>query len=424
LSPPTAAPDHGKTVFPVLFALSACHMLNDMNQSMLSAIYPTVKTTMGLSFAQIGGITLAFQATASLLQPMIGLFTDKKPLYRSLSVAMLFTLCGLLLLSVASSYPLLLAAAMLVGSGSAVFHPESSRVARLASGGRHGLAQSLFQVGGNFGSAIGPLLAAFIVVVRGQGSIAWFALAALLASMILWRIGAWYRAHATAAGAGRKAAPTHRLSKRRTGIALGILVCLVFSKNVYLVSISSFYTFYLIETFHLAVRDAQLCLFVFLGAVAAGTFLGGPIGDRIGRKHVIWISILGVVPFTLALPYVGLTATIALSVVIGLILASAFSAIVVFGQELVPGRVGLIAGLFFGLAFGVAGVGAAVLGVVADHTSIGFVYKLCGFLPLFGLLAAFLPDMRALAAQPHVPQNNDGEELLSDLLEAPGSDRT
>ena len=423
MSSTASAHDHGKTVFPVLFALSACHMLNDMNQSMLSAIYPTVKTTMGLSFAQIGGITLAFQATASLLQPMIGLFTDKKPLYRSLSVAMLFTLCGLLLLSVASTYPLLLAAAMLVGSGSAVFHPESSRVARLASGGRHGLAQSLFQVGGNFGSAIGPLLAAFIVVARGQGSIAWFALAAMLASMILWRIGAWYRAHATAAGPARKVAPIHRLSKRRTGIALGILVCLVFSKNVYLVSISSFYTFYLIETFHLAVRDAQLCLFVFLGAVAAGTFLGGPIGDRIGRKHVIWISILGVVPFTLALPYVGLTATIALSVVIGLILASAFSAIVVFGQELVPGRVGLIAGLFFGLAFGVAGVGAAVLGVVADHTSIGFVYKLCGFLPLFGLLAAFLPDMRALAAQPHLPQNNDGKELLSDLLEVPGGDR-
>ena len=413
----------GKTVFPVLFALSACHMLNDMNQSMLAAIYPTVKTSMGLSFAQVGGITLAFQATASLLQPMIGLFTDKKPLYRSLSVAMLFTLCGLLLLSVASTYPLLLAAAMLVGSGSAVFHPESSRVARLASGGRHGLAQSLFQVGGNFGSAIGPLLAAFIVVARGQGSIAWFALAAMTASMILWRIGGWYRAHATAAGSGRKAPPATRLGRRQTGIALAILICLVFSKNVYLVSISSFYTFYLIETFHLAVRDAQVCLFVFLGAVAAGTLLGGPIGDRIGRKHVIWISILGVVPFTLALPYVGLTATIALSVVIGLILASAFSAIVVFGQELVPGRVGLIAGLFFGLAFGVAGVGAAVLGVVADHTSIGFVYKLCGFLPLFGLLAAFLPDMRALAAQSHVAQNNDGEELLSDLLEAPGGER-
>ena len=392
-SAPTA--DHGKTVFAVLFSLSACHMLNDMNQSMLAAIYPTVKESMDLSFSQIGGITLAFQATASLLQPMIGLFTDKKPLYRSQSVAMLFTLAGLLLLSVASSYPLLLAAAMLVGSGSAVFHPESSRVARLASGGRHGLAQSLFQVGGNFGSAIGPLLAAFIVVARGQGSIAWFALGALLASIILWRIGAWYRAHAVPARTGRPELPGHRLGRRRTGFALAILVCLVFSKNVYLVSISSFYTFYLIETFHLAVRDAQICLFVFLGAVAAGTLLGGPIGDRIGRKHVIWISILGVVPFTIILPHVGLYATVALSVVIGLILASAFSAIVVFGQELVPGRVGLIAGLFFGLAFGVAGVGAAVLGVVADHTSISFVYRLCGFLPLFGLLAAFLPDLRA-----------------------------
>lgn len=399
MSPTASATDHGKTVFPVLFALSACHMLNDMNQSMLAAIYPTVKDDMNLSFTQIGGITLAFQVTASLLQPLIGFFTDRKPMYRSLSVAMLFTLLGLLLLSVATSYPLLLGAAMLVGSGSAVFHPESSRVARLASGGRHGLAQSLFQVGGNFGSAVGPLLAAFIVVVRGQGSIAWFALGALLASIILWRIGAWYRHHACA-GPARRLAPGHRLSRRQTGTALAILVCLVFSKNVYLVSISSFYTFYLIETFHLAIRDAQICLFVFLGAVAAGTLLGGPIGDRIGRKHVIWVSILGVVPFTLALPYVGLYATVALSVVIGLILASAFSAIVVFGQELVPGRVGLIAGLFFGLAFGVAGVGAALLGMVADQTSIGFVYRLCGFLPLFGLLAAFLPDMRALAALP------------------------
>ena len=413
---PSDSPHRGQTVFAVLLALSACHMLNDMNQSMLAAIYPTVKQSMGLSFAQIGGITLAFQATASLLQPMIGLFTDKKPLYRSLSVAMLFTLCGLLLLSVASSYPLLLAAAMLVGSGSAVFHPESSRIARLASGGRHGLAQSLFQVGGNFGSAIGPLLAALIVVARGQGSIAWFALGAMLASLILWRIGGWYRAHAIAAGPARKAPATHSLNRRQTRTALAILICLVFSKNVYLVSISSFYTFYLIETFQLPVRDAQICLFVFLGAVAAGTLLGGPIGDRIGRKHVIWISILGVVPFTLALPYVGLTATVALSVVIGLILASAFSAIVVFGQELVPGRVGLIAGLFFGLAFGVAGVGAALLGVVADHTSIGFVYRLCGFLPLFGILAAFLPDMKALAAA-HSPAPHDGGEVLSDLLQ-------
>ncbi len=411
------AQDHGGTVFAVLISLSACHMLNDMNQSMLAAIYPTVKETMGLSFTQIGGITLAFQATASLLQPMIGFFTDKKPLYRSLSLAMLFTLCGLVLLSVASSYPVLLAAAMLIGSGSAVFHPESSRVARLASGGRYGMAQSLFQVGGNFGSAIGPLLAAFIVVARGQSSIAWFALGALLASIILWRIGGWYRQHVTAAGPARAAPAGHTLSRRRTGWALAILVCLVFSKNVYLVSFSSFYTFYLIETFHLSVQNAQICLFVFLAAVAAGTFLGGPVGDRIGRKHVIWISIFGVLPFTLILPYAGLAATVVLSVVIGLILASAFSAIVVFGQELVPGRVGLIAGLFFGLAFGVAGVGAAVLGVVADHTSIGFVYRLCGFLPLFGLLAAFLPDMREMARP---PVSNDSEEILSDLLQATG----
>lgn len=395
---PSSPRDQNGTVFSVLFALCGCHMLNDMNQSMLVAIYPTVKENMGLSFTQIGGITLGFQATASLLQPMIGLFTDKKPLYRSLAVAMLFTLCGLLLLSTASTYPLLLMSAMLIGCGSAVFHPESSRVARLASGGRHGLAQSLFQVGGNFGSAIGPLLAAFIVAANGQGSIAWFALGALLASIILWRIGAWYRDHVIKSGPSKSSSPGHRLSRRQTGIALAILVCLVFSKNVYLVSISSFYTFYLIETFHLAVRDAQICLFIFLGAVAAGTVLGGPVGDKIGRKHVIWISILGVVPFTVTLPYVGLYATVALSVLIGLILASAFSAIVVFGQELVPGRVGLIAGLFFGLAFGVAGVGAALLGILADYTSIGTVYRLCGFLPLFGLLAGFLPDLRTVKA--------------------------
>jgi len=396
------------TVFAVLLSLSVCHMLNDMNQSLLAALYPTVKESMALSFTQIGGITLAFQATASLLQPLVGLVTDKRPLYRSLSVGMLFTLSGLLLLSVASSYPLLLASAMLIGSGSAVFHPESSRVARLASGGRHGLAQSLFQVGGNFGSAIGPLLAAFIVIGRGQATIAWFAGGALLASAILWRVGSWYRDHVTRVAAVRKAAPRHRLSRRRTAFALAILVCLVFSKNVYLVSISSFYTFYLIETFQLAVRDAQICLFVFLGAVAAGTVLGGPVGDRIGRKHVIWISILGVVPFTLALPYVGLAATVALSVVIGLVLASAFSAIIVFGQELVPGRVGLIAGLFFGLAFGVAGIGAAALGILADHTSIGFVYRVCGFLPLFGILAAFLPDMRAATAPGGEPVTVEG----------------
>ncbi|MEI8394425.1 MAG: MFS transporter [Rhodospirillaceae bacterium] len=390
---PANAP--GQPVFAVLLCLSGCHALNDMNQSMLAAIYPTVKESLALSFAQIGGITLAFQATASVLQPLIGLLTDRKPLYRSLPVAMLFTLSGLVLLSVAASYPSLLIAAALIGTGSAVFHPEASRVARLASGGRHGLAQSLFQVGGNVGSAIGPLLAALIVFARGQATVVWFASAALLASVILWRISGWYRAHAGIIGTGRSTQLGHRLGRRRTAIALAILVCLVFSKNVYLASISSFYTFYLIETFHLSVPDAQICLFIFLGAVAAGTFFGGPIGDRIGRKHVIWISILGVLPFTVALPHVGLYATVGLSVLIGLILASAFSAIVVFGQELVPGRVGLISGLFFGLAFGTAGMGAAILGVVADHTSIGFVYKICGFLPLFGLLTVFLPDMRA-----------------------------
>jgi FSR family fosmidomycin resistance protein-like MFS transporter len=399
LSPGSAAADHGKTAFAILAALSLCHMLNDMNQSLLAALYPTLKEGLGLSFAQIGGITMGFQATASLLQPVVGLVADKKPLYRSLSVAMLFTLSGLLLLSVADSYPLLLGSAMLIGTGSSVFHPESSRVARLASGGRHGFAQSLFQVGGNFGSAIGPLLAAFIVAARGQHSVAWFALAALLASGILWRVGGWYRDHMAARPAGT-ANPTPRFGKKKTITAMVILVALVFSKNIYLVSLSSFYTFYLMETFHLPVQSAQLCLFAFLAAVAAGTFLGGPIGDRMGRKHVIWFSILGVVPFTLALPHVGLYATIGLSILIGLIMASAFSAIVVFGQELIPGRVGLIAGLFFGLAFGVAGVGAAILGVLADHAGIVFVYKVCGFLPLVGLLAAFLPDLRKDHAAP------------------------
>lgn len=389
-----------KTAYPVLFALSACHMLNDMNQSLLAAIYPAVKANLGLSFAQVGAITMAFQATASVLQPAVGLVTDRKPLHRSLSVGMLFTLSGLLLLSIATTFPLLLAAAALVGSGSAVFHPESSRVARMASGGRHGLAQSLFQVGGNLGAAIGPLLAAVIVLARGQGSIAWFSLAALLASMILWRVGGWYRDHGRRIAAAHKASTGLRIDRRRTVVALAILVCLVFSKNIYLASLSSFYTFYLIDTFHIPVRDAQIDLFIFLAAVAVGTVAGGPVGDKMGRKYVIWISILGVVPFTLALPYVGLTATICLSVIIGLILASAFSAIVVFGQELVPGRVGLIAGLFFGLAFGVAGIGAAALGVLADHTSIRFVYRVCGFMPLFGLLAAFLPDLRASRQAP------------------------
>jgi len=386
------------TAFPILLGLSFSHLLNDMNQSLLAAIYPTVKASMGLTFAEIGLVTLAYQAVASLLQPLVGMATDKKPYPHSLSVAMLFTLSGLLLLSVASRYEVLVGAAMLVGIGSSIFHPESSRIARMASGGRHGLAQSLFQVGGNAGSSLGPLLAAFIVEARGQGSIAWFAIAPLFASAILWKIGDW-AAHQHRTGRRQPKSMDTGLTSRQTKAAMLVLLALIFSKHVYLASLSSYYTFYLIQTFGLSVQNAQLCLFVFLGAVAVGTVAGGPIGDRFGRKHVIWFSIAGVLPFSLALPYVGLLPTILLTIVIGLVLSSAFSAIIVFGQELMPHKVGTIAGLFFGLAFGVGGLGAAGLGWLADETSIGFVYRLCGFLPALGLLAAFLPNMKKLDRQ-------------------------
>jgi len=381
------------TAFPILLGLSASHLLNDMNQSLLTAIYPTVKESMGLTFAQIGLVTLAYQAVASMLQPLVGLVADKKSHPHSLSIGMLFTLTGLLLLSIATRYEVLIGAAMLVGIGSSIFHPESSRIARMASGGRHGLAQSLFQVGGNVGSSIGPLLAAFIVGARGQGRIAWFALAALLASLLLWKIGDW-AAHQHRTGKRKVAITETGLSRRQTRVAMGVLVALIFSKYVYLTSLSSYYTFYLIQTFGVSVRDAQLCLFAFLGAVAVGTVAGGPIGDRFGRKMVIWFSIFGVLPFSLALPYVGLAPTILLTIVIGLVLSSAFSAIIVFGQELMPHRVGTIAGLFFG--FGIGGLGAAGLGWLADQTSIGFVYRLCGFMPALGILAAFLPNLKKL----------------------------
>ena len=386
------------TAFPILLGLSLSHLLNDMNQSLLTAIYPTVKESMGLSFTQIGVVTLAYQAVASLLQPLVGMATDKRSYPHSLSVAMLFTLSGLLLLSVASRYDVLIGAAMLVGIGSSIFHPESSRIARMASGGRHGLAQSLFQVGGNLGSSLGPLLAAFIVGARGQGRIAWFALAALAASLLLWKIGDW-AAHQHRTGKRKVAVTETGLSRRQTRVAMTVLVVLIFSKYVYLTSLSSYYTFYLIETFGVSVQNAQLCLFVFLGAVAVGTVAGGPIGDRFGRKLVIWFSIFGVLPFSLALPYVGLVPTILLTIVIGLVLSSAFSAIIVFGQELMPDKVGTIAGLFFGFAFGIGGVGAAGLGWLADQTSIGFVYRLCGFMPALGILAAFLPNMKKLDRQ-------------------------
>ena len=381
--------------FAVLAAISFCHLLNDMMQALLPAMYPMLKTSFALDFGQIGLITLTFQLTASLLQPVIGLYTDHHPKPYSLMAGMGCTLVGLLCLSATRSYPGLLLSAGLVGLGSAVFHPESSRVARMASGGRHGLAQSLFQVGGNTGSAVGPLVAAFIVLPRGQRSVAWFSVAALLAMLVLWRVGRWYRAHRAVAVAARAAAgrghPT--LSPSQVNAALAVLIVLIFSKYIYLTSITSYYTFYLIHHFGLDVRSAQLHLFAFLAAVAAGTIIGGPVGDRFGRKLVIWCSILGVLPFTLALPYVNLFWTGALSVLIGLILASAFSAILVYAQELVPGRVGMISGLFFGFAFGVAGIGAAVLGKLADHTSIEYVYHLCSYLPALGLLAAWLPDM-------------------------------
>jgi FSR family fosmidomycin resistance protein-like MFS transporter len=381
------------TALPVLLAISFCHLLNDMMQALLPAMYPMLKAGFHLDFGQIGLITFTFQVTASLLQPVIGFYTDHHPKPYSLMVGMGFTFIGLLLLAATRTYPGLLVAAGCVGLGSAVFHPESSRVARMASGGRHGFAQSLFQVGGNTGSAIGPLVAAFVVLPRGQGSVAWFSVAALLAILVLWRIGGWYRRHRARTAATRAAAAQvhHALPPAKVRLALGVLLVLIFSKYIYLTSIANYFTFYLIHRFGVSVQSAQLHLFAFLAAVAAGTIIGGPVGDRFGRKLVIWCSILGVLPFTLALPYVGLAWTGALSVLIGFILASAFSAILVYAQELVPGKVGLISGLFFGFAFGIAGIGAAVLGRLADHTSIEFVYRVCAYLPALGLLTAWLP---------------------------------
>lgn len=387
------------TAFAVLGAISFSHLLNDMIQSLILAIYPLLKSSFALSFAQVGLITLTFQVTASLLQPVVGLYTDRRPMPYSLPVGMGFTLSGLLLLAVAPNFPVLLLAAGLVGMGSSVFHPESSRVARMASGGRHGLAQSLFVVGGNFGTALGPLLAAWIVVPYGRGSVGWFSLAALLAIVVLLQVGHWYaRHHAIRGRAQLHPMTTQALSRRRVMGALLILGVLIFSKYFYLASLSSYYTFYLIHTFGVSVQNAQMHLFVFLFAVAAGVLIGGPLGDRIGRKYVIWGSILGVAPFTLALPYASLQWTGVLTVLIGLILSSAFTAIIVYAQELVPGRIGLISGVFYGLAFGMGGVGAAMLGWLADLYGIGYVYHLCAFLPLIGVLAVFLPDLeRSLA---------------------------
>ncbi|KLK93786.1 Fosmidomycin resistance protein [Microvirga vignae] len=388
-----------RVAVPILAAISVSHLLNDLIQSLLPAIYPILKANFHLDFGQIGLLTLTFQLTASLLQPLVGTYTDKKPQPFSLVLGMGFTLVGLLTLSQAGSYPLLLVGAALVGMGSSVFHPESSRVARMASGGRHGLAQSVFQVGGNAGSALGPLLAAFIVVPFGQSSIAWFSVVALLAMIILFNVGRWYRAKLADLKAKPRAATTSStLSKKRIAMSIAILMLLVFSKNFYTASISSYFTFYLISKFQVSVQEAQIYLFVFLGAIAAGTVIGGPIGDRIGRRYVIWISILGVLPFTLMLPYANLLWTTVLSVIIGLVLASAFSAILVYATELVPGRVGTIAGLFFGLSFGMGGLGAAVLGQLADMTSIETVYKIVSFLPAIGLLTYFLPKIEKARA--------------------------
>ena len=392
LSPPRAVQT---TVYPILLAISLCHMLNDVMQSLLAAIYPMLKTDFSLAYWQIGLLTLCFQVTASLLQPVVGIVTDRRSLPRSLPVAMGATMLGLGLLAFANGYILLLLGAAMIGMGSAVFHPEASRVARTASGGRYGLAQSVFQVGGNFGSSIGPLLAAFIVVPFGRGSVAWFALLALAAMLILTRVGRWHGA----ARAKARAAPekgTLALSPRRVRLTIVVLIALVFSKFIYMASLSSYYTFFLIHRFGLTTQQAQLMLFLFLAAVALGTIIGGPIGDRIGTRWVIWVSILGTLPFTLALPHVGLTMTGVLSVVIGMTLASAFPAIIVFAQELMPGRVGLVAGLFFGFAFGIGGIGAAALGLLADAKGIEFVYNVCAFLPALGILALLLPRRRDL----------------------------
>jgi MFS transporter, FSR family, fosmidomycin resistance protein len=394
-APATPSASVNETVMRVLVALSVSHLLNDTIQSVLPAIYPVLKTSFGLTFTQVGLITFVFQLTASLLQPVVGTFTDRRPMPYSLAFGMGVTLIGLVLLAEASSFHAILFASALVGTGSSIFHPEASRLARLASGGKHGFAQSLFQVGGNFGSSLGPLLAAAVVVPHGQRSILWLTILAAGAILLLIRLGNWYRGHLEfrlrkSPGAAVVVATLPRGQVVRAMIVLGALI---FSKYFYLASLTSYYTFYLIHRFGVSVQQAQIFLFIFLFSVAAGTIIGGPIGDRIGRKYVIWVSILGVAPFTLALPYVGLTATAALTIVIGLVLASAFSAILVYAQELVPGKVGTIAGVFFGFAFGIAGIASALLGRLADRAGIEYVYHVCSFLPLIGLLTAFLPNL-------------------------------
>jgi MFS transporter, FSR family, fosmidomycin resistance protein len=402
LATPVAVPDMDRSraaakvagpAYIVLAGISVSHFLNDTMQSLIASVYPILKDNYALDFAQIGLITLAFQFTASLLQPVVGHFTDKKAQPFSLAIGMSSTFFGLLLLSVAQQYLVILLAAALVGLGSAVFHPESARIARLASGGRYGFAQSVFQLGGSFGTSMGPLLAALIVVPFGQGSIAWFSSIAFLAIIILWRIGLWYRPQIATRKMARIEPHPDAPSQRRVMMALAVLVVLLFSKQLYVASLSSYYIFYLIDKFGVSTQAAQIYLFIFLAANAVGAFLGGPLGDRFGRKIVIWFSILGALPFTLALPYAGLVTSAVLTVFIGLIISSTTSSIIVFAQELVPHRFGMISGVFFGVAFGIGGLGAAVLGKLADHTSIAFVYQVCAFLPAIGLLAVFLPKM-------------------------------
>ncbi|MHB1921360.1 MAG: MFS transporter [Chitinophagaceae bacterium] len=394
---PPYQPIPEKTVFSILIAISFCHLMNDTMQSLIPSIYPLVKTTFHLNFSQIGLITLSFQLTASIMQPFVGMYTDRFPQPYSLSTGMGFTLLGLVALALAKSFGMILFSVALIGLGSAVFHPESSRMAHLASGGQRGLAQSIFQLGGNAGSSLGPVLAALIIIPKGQFYIIWFSLGAFLGILILLRIGKWYQEklkinpnHDSAPGIPL-AAP---LPRKKVMFSISILLALIFSKFFYLASMSSYYTFYLIEKFHVSIRESQFFLFIFLFSVAAGTLIGGPIGDRIGRKYVIWASILGVAPFTLMLPHANLLVTAILTVFIGVILSSAFAAILVYAQELIPGKVGMVSGLFFGIAFGMGGLGSALLGILADRTSIGYVYEVCSFLPLIGLVAGFLPDIK------------------------------
>lgn len=400
MSSSTAAPASAQaTTYGVLLAVTGGHFVNDTLQSLLISIYPLLHNLYNLSFTQVGLITLTFQVTASVLQPMIGLLSDRKPMPFSLPVAPVLTLVGLVMLGFATDYMTILVAAALIGIGSSVFHPEASRLARLSSGGRYGFAQSTFQVGGNLGTALGPALAAAIVIPHGQTSVAWLGAMALISVGLLGYAGNWYAHHLSPKNGARRAVKmVSSLPRNKVILSLVILLCLMFSKFIYTSALSSFFTFYLIETFGVSPKEAQIDLFIYLSAFALGTLLGGPIGDRIGRKAVIWFSVLGALPFTLALPYANHFWTVALSIPIGFILSSAFSAMVVFAQELMPGRVGMVSGLFFGLAFGIAGIGAALLGSLADWTSIGFVFKLCSFLPAIGLLTMFLPSTRELTA--------------------------